>query len=293
MRLRLLADGGGTKIKWMVVSSDGAVLKSFQTSGINPFVASDADVARLIAREVAPNIVGLDISSVCYYGAGCRGHGSEAMTAALESVVGGEAVVIVDSDMLGACKSLFGDSQGVACILGTGANSALYDGHEIVGKVDALGYILGDEGSGAWLGKRLVAEVARGNLPAELCRRFFKRFETGIDEILRHVYRPDEGELPPNRFLAGFAPFLAENISDPAICHLVESGFGEFIRNSVLPYFKDSRFSCSSIDTQSLKVGFVGSIAYVFRDILTDVARKEGLCVNSVLKSPFDGLFWK
>ena len=110
---------------------------------------------------------------------------------------------------------------------------------------------------------------------------------------MRHVYRPDEGELPPNRFLAGFAPFLAENISDPAICHLVESGFGEFIRNSVLPYFKDSRFSCSSIDTQSLKVGFVGSIAYVFRDILTEVARKEGLCVSSVLKSPFDGLFWK
>lgn len=293
MRLRLLADGGGTKIQWMVIGSDGSVLKTFRTSGINPFVASETDVMGLMTREVAPHIAGLEFSSVCYYGAGCRGHGSDAMKAALGSIVGNIADIIVDSDMLGACKSLFGNSRGVACILGTGANSALYDGHGIAGKIDSLGYILGDEGSGAWLGKRLVADVARGALSSELCHRFFSRFDMDIDEILRHVYRPEKCELPPNRFLASFAPFLAENISEPEIYDLVSSGFVGFIRSSVLPYFSNPRFRSPSIHIQSLDVGFVGSIAYGFRDVLTDVARKEGVNVSSVLKSPFDGLLWK
>ena len=148
-------------------------------------------------------------------------------------------------------------------------------------KVPSLGYVLGDEGSGAWLGKRVAADAIQGLLPKDLCRDFFSFSGLTGDEIVRRVYRPAYGEDAPNRFLAGFAPFLSCHIGRVEIRAIVEAGFRSFFRRSVAPYFTSGR---------DVTVNFVGSIASVFEDVLRDVASADGYVIGKIIRSPMDGL---
>ena len=185
------------------------------------------------------------------------------------------ADIYVESDLLGACRALFGNSRGVACILGTGSNSCLYDGEKIVKNISPLGFILGDEGSGAVLGKNLVADCLKNQLPTKLIEKFYTRFKTTHVEVMENVYKKSF----PNRYLASLTPFLSENIKEKEIRTLVKSNFESFFERNISQY---------KLTTES--VSFVGSIAYYFEDILQEVAKAKGLTIALVDRKPIERL---
>ena len=182
----------------------------------------------------------------------------------------------VHSDLLASARALCGNEPGIACILGTGSNSCYYDGKEIVDNVSPLGYILGDEGSGAVLGKLLVGDVLKKQLPEPLCEKFLKEYDLDRLEIIRRVYR----EPFANRFLASLSPFLAKNIEEPAVHRLVLNAFKAFfVRNNT--NYKNYK---------SLKVNFVGSIAMYYRSVLEEAAASVDCTIGTIIKSPMEGL---
>ncbi len=178
--------------------------------------------------------------------------------------------------MLGAARSLCGNHSGIACILGTGSNSCFYDGEKIVSNVSPLGFILGDEGSGASLGKKLLSDILKNQLPKEIKDDFFSDYQQTPAEILENVYRRPF----PNRYLAQFTVFLVKHISNPLISDLVESSFDEFISRNVIQYR----------DYKSNKVFFTGSVAYYFRNSLEKVIQKWNLDLGTIIQSPMEGL---
>lgn len=179
------------------------------------------------------------------------------------------------SDLLGAARALCGHNYGIASILGTGANSCLYDGKTILQNTPALGYILGDEGSGGVLGKHFLHDLFKGVLSENICKEFEREYGLTMADVIHRVYR----EPMPNRFLASFAPFIHRHLSDPAIKRLVVDNFRDFFRYNIRPY-----------GLSNMKVSFVGSIAWHFREQLEEAAAAEGFFLGSILKSPIEGL---
>ncbi len=278
----LIADCGSTKIHWAQVDrAQGDVTEMF-TGGVNPAVMDAARIAKVFADELAGKLA-RRIERVEFYGAGCKGAAATgAVSDALRPLVG-DAEISVESDMLGACRALLGDEPGVACILGTGANSCLYDGERIVANVPPGGYILGDEGSGAWLGRRLAGDVIKGLLPEELISAFHTRFGLDEQELIRRVYRPGANEDAPNRFLASLAPFISEHADTSPLRGIVKEGFTEFFMRNVAGYFK------GRLGTE-MPVNFVGSVAVAFEELLRLTATELGYNVGVVMKSPMDAL---
>lgn len=275
--MKLIADCGSTKIDWCVLDADGSVKTRFATTGINAVMLTEEEIAARLRDEVAPHTDGLDIAEVYFYGAGCLADevcGN--VRRAIASVVPGATVIEVASDMLAAARALCGHEPGIACILGTGSNSCFYDGRDIVQNVSPLGYILGDEGSGAVLGKLLVGAVLKGQLPAPLCEKFLKQYDLTLLDIIRRVYKEPQG----NRFLASLTPFLLDNIHEPKVYALVFNSFCDFFRRNVSHY--DGM--CKPV------ANFIGSIAYYYRDVLGAAAAECGYTLGTVLKSPMEGL---
>lgn len=283
MGKRVIADCGSTKIHWAVVEGDRCYGEFF-TTGINPVVMDYEMIAGIFGREL-PGKFPADLSVVEFYGAGCKGEAAcGAVTDALRPYVG-EAVIEVESDMLGVCRALLGDREGVACILGTGANSCLYDGRCIISNVSPGGYILGDEGSGAWLGRRFAGDFIKGLLPAGLAERFMNEYGLDAAEIIRRVYRPQNGETAPNRFLASFAPFVSANIGERCMKELVTEGFRDFFARNVAFYF-DSMGKTRN----GLTVNFAGSVAHAFEPLLREVGAAWGYEIGMVVKNPMEAM---
>ena len=271
----LIADSGSTKVDWCFVEG-ASIVKQVSTSGINPVVMSEDEVSACIGGQLMPQMEGLSPASVHFYGAGCV---SDEKCAIVASAISGhipDVSVTVDSDMLAAARAICGSDPGIACILGTGSNSCVYDGRHIIDNVSPLGYILGDEGSGAVLGKMLVGDVLKRQLPEELCARFLEQYSLDRLTVIDRVYRQPQA----NRFLASLTPFLLENISDPAVYGLVLRAFISFFERNVANY--------SSY--RDMAVGFVGSIAYYYRDVLADAAGQFGCTLGRILRSPMEGL---
>ena len=181
----------------------------------------------------------------------------------------------VYSDLLGAARAVCGRREGIACILGTGANSCLYDGERIVQNTPALGYILGDEGSGAVLGRRLLNALYKGRLPQHLREAFEQETSLTMSDVIERVYR----QPLANRFLASLSPFVARHLDEPALRNMVIDHFREFLRHNVAPY-----------NAPQLPVGFVGSMAFHYQAELREAAHQEGFIMGDVMKSPIDGL---
>ena len=275
--MKLIADCGSTKIDWCVLDADGSVKTRFATTGINAVMLTEEEIAARLRDEVAPHTDGLDITEVNFYGAGCLADevcGN--VRRAIASVVPGATVIEVASDMLAAARALCGHEPGIACILGTGSNSCFYDGRDIVQNVSPLGYILGDEGSGAVLGKLFLGDVLKNQLPPELAQQFLDEY--GLDRltVIRRVYR----EPAANRFLASVCPFLGEHIAQPHIHRLVLQAFCAFFRRNIHQY--------PGFD--KTPVHFVGSIAHYFEPVLRAAAARCSCTVGTVLRSPMDGL---
>ena len=283
--MKLIADGGSTKVHWRL--SDGNIpVADIFTPGMNPSVMPAATLRAILETDLIPQLPeNIAVSSVEYYGAGCRGEACHTMRQALGAALPHAAEITVDSDMLGACVAMSRGIRSIVCILGTGANSCLFDGEKIIGNVPPLGYILGDEGSGAWLGKTLVADVLKGILPEAICREFHRRYPYGYDELIRRIYRPAEDDTPPNSFLATFAPFLSEHIDCPEIGRIVVTGFSLFFERNIMLYCRQEK---PEVSHGTLPLYFTGSVAYAFRKQLEDVASRYSLPRPSVRRSPLE-----
>jgi N-acetylglucosamine kinase-like BadF-type ATPase len=273
--MKLIADCGSTKIDWCLIDN-GKVVKQIFTSGMNAVMLSQQEIAERIASELMPQLSDYAVSAVYFYGAGCI---SDVVCNNVANAIRQNINVDdieVHTDLLAAARALFGREAGIACILGTGSNSCYYDGEKICENVSPLGYILGDEGSGAVLGKKLLGDVLKNQLPDELCSKFLNQYNLDRLTIIRRVY----SEPQANRFLASVSPFLLQNIGEPAIHNLVLEAFVSFFKRNVMHYGQHS----------TLNVDFVGSIAYYYKDVLIEAAEKCGCTVGAIIKSPMQGL---
>lgn len=270
----LIADSGSTRTQWAAIDGSGATVV-FEGGGINALMLSGEELRGELRTQLEGHIMPRSVECVRFYGAGCVPSVIPEVTAALREVTGCEDVEVA-SDMLAAARALCGDEPGIACILGTGSNSCEYDGQNISANVSPLGYILGDEGSGAVLGRRLVGDVLKNQLPAELCRGFMERFDLTQLDIIEAVYR----EQGANRFLAGFVPFLSENIRCEEIEEMVIDEFVRFLRRNVAGYSVAG----------SATVNFAGSVAYYFRPQLQKAVTMCGMRLGNVVREPIGGL---
>ncbi|MBR4520415.1 MAG: ATPase [Paludibacteraceae bacterium] len=271
----LIADSGSTKTQWCLLSASGQ-MSEFRMDGINPFYQTADAIKNSISNQLLPQMGQLlwagKITNVYFYGAGCTPEKCPLVQMAVKSVFK-DAEVEVYSDMVGAARALLQHSEGVACILGTGSNSCLYDGEKFTKNVPALGFILGDEGSGAVLGKRLVADLLKDQLNDDLKQQFLKEYNLTQADIIDKVYR----QPFPNRFLASLSKFCADHIDNPIIYDLVYDHFQTFVTRILKQY-------------PSVPVGFVGSIAYYYRDVLGKVLADNHIEIADILQSPMPGL---
>jgi N-acetylglucosamine kinase-like BadF-type ATPase len=270
----LIADSGSTKTHWCVIDKTG-VLKQVFTKGINPFYQTEDEISKELELVLIPELKDVHIESIYFYGAGCSFPDKKAIVSNALVHNFNNISIEVQSDLLGAARSLFGDSKGIACILGTGSNSCLYDGKEISENVSPLGFILGDEGSGAVLGKTLIADCLKNQLPVQLKDKFMSEYELTPAIILENVYKKPF----PNRYLAKFSPFLLQNIENPSVFNIIYNSFDAFFVRNVQQY-----------ECENMQVSFIGSVAYYFRDTLEIVASERGLNIGKIEQSPMDGL---
>jgi N-acetylglucosamine kinase-like BadF-type ATPase len=270
----LIADSGSTKTHWCVV--DNAVeYKHIFTKGINPFYQTENEISQEIDLYLIPELEGITIEKIYFYGAGCSFPEKIAIVRNVLDRSFRNVSIEVQSDLLAAARSLFADKKGIACILGTGSNSCLYDGRQIVENVSPLGFILGDEGSGAVLGKTLVADCLKNQLPAEIKAKLLNEYQLSPELILDKVYK----QPFPNRFLAGLTPFLLKNIEEPSIINIVYTGFDAFFVRNVMQY-----------SMANVPVGFVGSVAFYFKEVLEAAAKANGIAISKIEQNPMTGL---
>ncbi len=272
----LVADCGSTKIDWCLLNNQ-KVEKQVFTMGMNAVMLTEEEIRERIAEELVPDIDGYPVEEVYFYGAGCISEEVCSNVAnAIRSNFPEAGTVEVHTDLLAAARALCGHNPGIACILGTGSNSCYYDGTDIKENVSPLGYILGDEGSGAVLGKLLIGDILKNQLPEDLCQKFLNQYDLDRISIIQRVYKAPLA----NRFLASVTPFLLENITRPEIHSLVLNAFKAFfIRNiTQYPSYKNH------------KINFIGSIAYYYRALLKEAAEACGCTIGTIIKSPMEGL---
>ena len=269
----LIADSGSTSTNWVLVEH-GKSVQSLFTPGINPFYQTPEEIAGEIAT-LTLNVKPSSVKAIYFYGAGCVADKIEMVKHAIAQSFT-QSQIYVESDLVAAARGLLQHEAGIACILGTGSNSCFYDGKNIVSNVSPLGFILGDEGSGAVLGKKFIADCLKNQLPEELKNKFLTTFGLTANDIINHVYRKPF----PNRYLAQFTPFLAENMAEPAIYNLIFDSFTDFFVRNVMQY----------PNFEEYPVSFVGSIAYYFKDILEVVAFELGITLGEIKQSPLEGL---
>lgn len=270
----LIADSGSTKTDWCVVGQ-GQLVRQIVTKGMNPFFQSEEEIGNEIATALLPHLETNALDAVYFYGAGCVPDKVPMMHNVLSLHLNVKNGIEVNTDMLAVTRSLCGHKPGIACILGTGSNSCFYDGEKIVNNVSPLGFILGDEGSGAVLGKLLVGDILKNQMTPELKEKFMKKTGLTPPEIIDRVYR----QPFPNRFLASLSPFLAENIHKPSVHALVLGSFKAFLKRNVMQY-----------DYQNYPAHFIGSVAYHYQEVLHEAAQELGVQIGVIVKSPMQGL---
>ena len=265
----LIADSGSTKTSWLAINTDGSRTE-FETAGINPIRDSKEGIEAILSTitiKHSPYVLN-------FYGAGCLPPYSDSLHTLLQQHFP-NTEICVESDLLGAAHALCGKEEGIACILGTGSNSCLYNGLQIVDNVSPLGYILGDEGSGAVLGRNLVGDLLKGQMNERLLKAF--NSETGLTraDIIQKVYR----ETQPNRFLASLVPFLDRHREEEEIHQFLIANYRSFFRRNVVHY-----------NRSDIPVSFVGGVAFTFQNELAEAARLEGFIIGRVLKRPIEAI---
>ncbi|WP_163716808.1 ATPase [Mangrovibacterium lignilyticum] len=269
----LLADSGSTKTDWLV-SDDFGETRRFQSSGINPFFRSTDD----ILAELKPLFQDqhLPVEEIYFYGAGVVNEEKAAVIRQALVALFGDIKCEISSDVLGAARAACGHEPGIACIMGTGSNACYYDGSTIVKGIPPMGFILGDEGSGAVIGRQLIGDYFKNVMPDELRTKFYQRFGVEKDAVLERVYRTEK----PNKYLASFTVFLSEEVEHSYCKKLLQDQFHAFVSRNVV----------QMVEAKNVPVNFIGSIAYHFQDILKDELQKKGLTAGIILKEPIEAL---
>lgn len=271
----LVADSGSTKAHWNLVDDNGNI-SHYETLGFNPLFIDTKGIVAELQKGFEPLAVADKIARVYFYGASCSSYERKAVVADALKQVFKQSDVMVDHDMLAAARALCGDKPGIAAILGTGSNACYYDGKDIVENIPALGFILGDEGSGAYIGRLLVRGFIYKTMPLELSDKFYATYQLTKDDIFAAVY----SKPLPNRFLAQFTTFATRNMEHPYIANILEQAFDDFFTNHIVRYSRH----------KDVPVGFVGSVAYYHADILKRVAAKYSVTVATVVKEPIGEL---
>ena len=272
--MMLIADSGSTKTDWCVIL-DNTPIKRIGTKGLNPFFQSEEEIQQELTHSLLPQLPEGTIDSVYFYGAGCTPEKAPTLRRATADSLPVVGNIKAYSDMLAAARGLCGREAGITCILGTGSNSCFYDGKEIVNHISPLGFILGDEGSGAVLGKLLVGDILKNQLSPAIKEVFLKQFDLTVPEIIDRVYR----QPFPNRFLASLSPFIAQHLEEPGIRQLVLGSFIAFLRRNVMQY-----------DYTQYPAHFIGSVAHCYKEILQEAAQETGIRIGKILQSPMEGL---
>ena len=272
--IKLIADSGSTKTEWCLLKNNKTTV--FTSQGMSPYFVNAAQVENIIIKEVLPFLKKNKIDEVYFYGTGCKNAENVKMFKKVFKKIFNDASVHVDHDLSGAAKALCGNEKGIACILGTGSNSCYYNGKKIVKNSPGLGFILGDEGSGAYLGKKVVQHFLYHIFDDDLRTRFDAKFVTNGSEILESVYK----KPLPNRYLASFAIFLAENRGHYMIENIIEDGLNDFFYTHLISYRESSK----------LPVHFTGGIAYGFKDVIQQLCIGYDLKLGTILRSPMEGL---
>ena len=274
--MTLICDCGSTKAEWALLNGDN-VAKRFITTGFNPNF-TDGETIKNIVGEAKDTVGNQSISKIRFYGSGCGTEANQNKVAMILAMVFKINDIEAYPDTLGACHALFGNKPGIACILGTGSNACVYDGTKITESVASLGFMIGDEGSGCHIGKRIVHDYFLGLMPDGLRAKFDEKYHLDREAFLKRVYQGEQ----PSRYLAEFTKFAAENIENQYIIDAVGGCFEKFVTSS----FRPKR----SVVEKSPTVAFVGSIAFVFKNILLQVLANHHINCSKILKNPMDGL---
>lgn len=273
--MHLIADSGSTKTTWALIEK-GAVKKTVQTAGLNPYFHTSESVEAILMADLVPEVVPDDIRLIYFYGAGCSTENKNLLLKDTMKIFFRQAEIFIYHDILGAARALLGRGRGIACILGTGCNSCYFDGENIRMGVPSLGYIFGDEGAGSNLGKRFMEQYLKDKLPPELKHEFNSIYNLTLEDILNSLYnRPY-----PNRFLASFSEFIAPRQAHPFLRDLVRSSLMAFFEEQVKKYD----------NYREVPVSFLGSIAFHYRELLLEAAAKNQVKVGKILQSPIEGL---
>lgn len=272
----IIADGGSTKTNWCLVTGEGKKVY-FNTEGYNPYFSSTAYIIQSL-RDTLPTDLELDeITEVNYYGAGCSTPEMRKIVEDAMKVVFTKAQVNIGHDLLAAARALLGKSEGFAAILGTGTNTCLYDGKEVIQNIDSGAYILGDEGSGCYIGKKLLTDYLRGYMPEAVRKNFWDTYKLTPDDVNEQVYTQPRA----NRFCASFSKFVYDSpVNIEYSRNIVRTSFEDFFRNLVTHYpnYQKYTFNC------------IGSVGYNFRNVLEEVVTENGMVVGNIIRSPIDNL---
>jgi glucosamine kinase len=271
----LIADSGSTKTDWRLVDEEGKSVAKTKTEGLNPFFLSTPKIEAIITDRVLPLVK--DVEKVFFYGAGCGLPAKANQVKEALEIIPSKHAPEVAGDILGSARSLLQDSEGTACILGTGSNSCRYNGKEITSIMPSLGFMFSDWGSGTVMSKDLIALILQEKLPAELMNDFRETYGLGRLEILDRIYN----QPLPNRFLASFTPFLLKYSEEPACRQIILDNFRNFFMYYVLQYQGEPK---------SMQVSFTGSIAYNFRKYLSEVAENMEISLGKIVQHPMEGL---
>lgn len=272
--MKLIADSGSTKTDWRLIDNNNE-FHQYSSEGLNPNFTSDEDFVKIIRTVFESELAGR-VRQIWFYGAGCSSDENVGRVTTALAFHFENAMIHVHSDMLGAARALCLDQPGMAAILGTGMNTCVYDGHYIVENHFSLGYILGDEGSGAYLGKNFIRHFLSGSLSPHLHAAFVQRYHLEPRQVIEHIYR----KPLPNRFLAQFSKFLYQNIADPFAENIVLNSFRDFFRSQILTYEHYHRYP----------LHLTGSVAFYFSRQLKRVAGEEGIRIGTITEKPISGM---
>jgi N-acetylglucosamine kinase-like BadF-type ATPase len=272
----IIADGGSTKTNWCLVTEEGKKVY-FNTEGYNPYFSSTAYIVQSLMENLPADLEKSEITEVNYYGAGCSTDEMRAIVAEAMKAVFTKARVYIGHDLLAAARALLGTNEGFAAILGTGTNTCIYNGKEVVSNIDSGAYILGDEGSGCYIGKKLLVDYLRGYMPEPVRKLFWDTFKLTPDDVNEQVYTQPRA----NRFCASFSKFVYDNnVHIEYSRNLVRTSFEDFFRNLVTHYpdYQKYTFNC------------IGSVGYNFRNVLEEIVAENGMVVGNIIRSPIDNL---
>jgi len=274
MSVKLIADSGATKCEWCLIT-DGKK-KTIVTQGISPYFLDETQIIEILNKSLIPKLKEVFIEEVFFYGTGLSNANNALIVKKALKNLFKKAKIQIETDLTAAARALCGKKKGIACILGTGSNSCYYDGKKMQKNSPGIGYILGDEGSGAYLGKKVIQHFLYNTFDEEIMARFEKQFKTTPVEILETVYK----QPLANRYLASFAIFLAENRGHYMIENIIEDGLNDFFFTHIYKY-KES---------WTYPINFIGSIAFGFKDVLQELCKTYELDLGRVLKTPMKGL---